>query len=238
MNVQERRRKDAAWKDTRGTATPARGLHDTTTPARKGQPASFILHPSSLISQPSFVTSAAAGLCWTGVLSLLLRGNLHLEVDLLAPQRLLFYTLTLAAGLLTFVPIQHAQGLPRLALEGVVSTFVLIYTLAFVPPPTKWLFSLPEIPVYVLFIAALFWCTTAIFLPFIYAAGQRIFHQRARRMDVRRARRQAYEVGIFVSCIAVLAALQVLTWVSLLLLLLILFTAELLFLSRIEVQTR
>jgi hypothetical protein len=89
-----------------------------------------------------------------------------------------------------------------------------------------------------LFIGALFWSTTTIVLPFVYAAGQRIFRQRARQMDVHRAWRQACEVGMLLACTAVLAALHVLTWVSLLLLVLILVTTELLFLSRIQVQHR
>jgi hypothetical protein len=196
----------------------------------------FSAHESTQGQRWSFVTALSAVLCWSGTLSLLLLGNLHTEPDPLAPQRLLFYTLTLAAGLLTFVPIQYALSLPRLALEGVISTAVLLYTLAFVPPPTGWLLALPDLPVYALFIAALFWSTSAIVLPFVYAAGKRILRQRARRLDVRRARRQAYEVGALVACIALLAALQVLTWISLLLLVLILVMAEMLFLSRVEVQ--
>jgi hypothetical protein len=43
-------------------------------------------------------------------------------------------------------------------------------------------------------------------------------------------------VGALTASIATLAALDVLTWVSLLLLLLIIVTAELLLLSRIDVQ--
>jgi uncharacterized membrane protein len=99
---------------------------------------------------------------------------------------------------------------------------------------------LPEVPVYALFVLALVWSTAAVSLPFIYAAGQQFFKQRARRLDVRRARRQAYELGMLVGAVAVLAALQVLTWVSLLLLVFILALAELLFLarSRVDVQQR
>jgi hypothetical protein len=184
----------------------------------------------------SFVTALSAGLCWTGTLSLLLLGDLHRETDPLAPQRLLFYTLVLASCLLTFVPVQYALNLPRLALEGVMATFVLIYTLAFVPPPTGSLLFLPDLPVYVLFIAALFWSSSAVALPFVYAAGQRIFKQRARRLDVGRAWRQSYEVGMLFAWVLILAALQVLTWVSLLLLVLIIGTAEVLFLSRVRVR--
>ncbi len=186
--------------------------------------------------QFSIPLAVAAGLCWAAALALLLLADLHAEAGPLAPQRLLFYTLVLAAGLLTFVPIQRAMGLPRLALEGVGGTALLCYTLAFVPAPTDWLLSLPDLPVYLLFFVALFWSVAAIVLPFIYAIGQRIFQQRARRLDLRRARRQAYGVAAFVSFAAALAGLRVLTWVSLLLLALILITAELLFLSRVKAE--
>lgn len=188
----------------------------------------------------AFVTAMAAAMCWTGVLSLLLLANLQTETDPLAPQRLLFYTLVLAATLLTFVPAQYSMKLPHLGFEGVTSVSLLLYLLAFVSAPTASMLYLPEVPVYALFVLALAWSIAAVSLPFIYAAGQQLFKQRARRLDVRRARRQAYELGVLVGAVAVLAALQVLTWVSLLLLVLILALAELLFLarSRVDVQQR
>lgn len=184
----------------------------------------------------SLLLALAAGLCWTGALSLLLLANLRAELHPLAAQRVLFYVLVFAAGLLTFVPVQWHMDLPSLALEGVGGTTLLLYTLAFVPPPTGSLLALPDIPVYLLFIAALFWSTSAVALPFIYALGHRVFQQRARQLDVRRAHRQAHEVGLLFACAAVLAGLRVLTWVSLLLLALILVTAELLFLSRVNAE--
>jgi hypothetical protein len=186
----------------------------------------------------SFVLALAAGLCWTGALALLFLAGLHRETDPLAPQRLLFYALVLGATLLTFVPLQVGLRLPRLAFDGVVSLSLLLYTIAFVPPPTGWLLSLPDVPVYVLFLGLLFWSTATVVLPFTYAMGQRLFQQRARRSDTHRARRQAYEIGALVACIAGLAALNVLNWVSLLLLVLIVTMAELLLLSRIQVAVQ
>jgi hypothetical protein len=175
-----------------------------------------------------------AGLCWSGALTLLFLADLRAEVSPLAAQRLLFYTLVLAAGFLTFVPVQRHMRLPRLVLEGVGGTALLLYTLAFVPPPNDWLLSPPDLPVYVLFILALFWSSAALIRPFLYALGQRIFHQRARQMDVRRSRRQSYEIGLFCACMTILGGLRVLTWVSILLVALILITAEIFFLSRVE----
>ncbi len=182
------------------------------------------------------VAALAAGLCWAGALALLLLANLHAEADLLAPQRLLFYILVIGAGLLMFIPVEKTLRLPGLTVEGVGGTFVLLYTLAFVPPPTDWLLALPDMPIYMLFFAALFWTTSALLLPFVYALGQRFFRHRARRMDVRRARRQAYEIGALTTSIAMMASLGVLTWVSVLLVVLILVIAELMFLSLVKVN--
>src|SRR5215207_8824589 len=67
----------------------------------------------------------------------------------------------LLAGLLTFVPFQRQLGLPGLALEGIAGSFLLLYTLAFVPPPTAWLLALPDTTVYVLLALGLFWSISA-----------------------------------------------------------------------------
>lgn len=200
------------------------------------KPAEHLPEQAPTSERWSFAIVALAGVSWTGALLMLFLANLTAETNPLAPQRLLFYALVLLAATLTFVPVQYSMRLPRLGLVGVSSVAVLLYTLAFVPPPTGWLLSLPDLPVYVLFIAALFWGTAALVLPFVYAAGQRIFRHRAQQHDVRRAWRQAYEIGLLVACTAALAALHVLNWLSFLLLLLILTIVELLLLARIEVR--
>lgn len=178
----------------------------------------------------------AAALCWTGALTLLLLADLRADTHPLALQRLIYYVLVLGGGLLTFVPIQQRMELPGLAFEGVIGSALLLYALAFVPPPTGWLFALPDLPVYLLLILSVFWTVAALALPFVYAIGQRMFRQRLRRLDIRRARRQAHLIGLFAACILLLASLRVLTWVSLLLLTLILVIAELLFLSRVPAE--
>src|SRR6478672_9899051 len=94
--------------------------------------------------------------------AMLLSANLEATHELLAPARVIFYALVVVAGLLTFVPFQRRLGLPGLALEGVAGSFLLLYTLAFVPPPTARLFVLPETPVYLIFAAAVFWGVSAI----------------------------------------------------------------------------
>lgn len=151
--------------------------------------------------------------------------------DILAPQRLLFYILVLSASLLTFAPIQQRMHLPQLTLMGTGGATLFFYTLAFVPPPTGWLLSLPDLPVYGLLIVSVFWSSVAIAFPFIYAVRQHLVKQRTQRLDIRQARRQAYEAGFLIAGVVMLSGLRVLTWISVLLLMLILITTELLFLS-------
>jgi len=186
--------------------------------------------------RPLLLLAVAAGFCWASAVALLLFGGLESERAVLAAPRVIFYVLVLAAGLLTFVPTQRQLRLPGLTLEGIAGTFLLLYTLAFLPPPTGWLLDLPDLPVYLIFAAATFWTSSAIGLPLIYALGTRIFRQRARQYDLRRARRQSHEIGALVALCVGLAGLRVLTMVGVALLVLILFVAELLFLSFVETQ--
>ena len=164
----------------------------------------------------------------------LLLGNLGDEPGPLSPLRVLFYVAVLLAGALTFLPIERRLELPGLTLEGVGGTALLCYALAFVPPPSGWLFSLPDLPVYLLLLLALFWSVSALAMPLVYVLGRALFRERARQLDLRRVRRQAHELGALVTIVGALAALRVLTWVSLLLLVLIVAIGELLFLARVD----
>lgn len=193
--------------------------------------------PPSGARRPALLLAVAAGLCWACALAMLLSAGLSASQALLAPARMIFYALVLVAGLLTFVPFQRRLGLPGLALEGVGGSFLLLYTLAFVPPPTAWLLALPDLPVYVLLALSLLWSVSATAMPAIYALGRRAFRQRARQYDLRRARRQSHEVGMLAALCVGLAGLRVLTPVPVLLLALILGVAELLFLSFVETET-
>jgi len=192
---------------------------------------------SSSTRRPALLLAVAAGLCWAGALALLLSANLDATHALFAPARVIFYALVLVAGLLTFVPFQRRLGLPGLALEGIAGTFLLLYVLAFVPPPTAWLLALPDTSVYVLLALGLFWSIAAITMPAIHALGRRAFRARARQYDLRRARRQAHELGLLAALCVGLAGLRVLTAVPVLLLALILGVAELLFLSFVDTET-
>jgi hypothetical protein len=198
-------------------------IHTETTPAASGR-------------RPALLLAGAAGLCWAGALALLALGAVGPAQAALATPRLVFYTMTLVAGLLTFVPLERQLRLPGLALEGVGGTFLLLYTLAFVPPPTGWLLSPPDVPVYAVLAAAVFWSVSALATGPMFAAGARLFRQRARQYDRRRARRQAHEIGALAALSVGLAGLRVLTPVGVALLALILVVAELLFLSFVEAE--
>ncbi|MEI7770449.1 MAG: hypothetical protein WCI67_10695 [Chloroflexales bacterium] len=185
----------------------------------------------------NILAATAAGLCWAATLALLLFGGLHAGEPPLAPQRLIYYALALGAALLTFAPIESGLGMPGLAVEGTLGAALLLYALAFVPPPTDWLLSPPDMPVYALLIGALFLCGAAGSRPFLYTVGRRLFRERVQARDLRRVRRQSYEVGLLIAALAALAGLRVLTWVSVLLLALALTIAELLFLARFQAKT-
>ncbi|HEX5692354.1 MAG TPA: hypothetical protein VFX76_20200 [Roseiflexaceae bacterium] len=220
-----------------GEITLANPPDQRATPAPRRASAQLEYADASLEGRrPALLLAAAAGLCWACAIALLLSGGLDAETDPLAAQRVIFYVLVLAAGLLTFVPIQQRLRLPGLALEGVAGTALLFYTLAFVPPPTGWLLALPDTPVYIVFIAAVFWSSAAIALPPMYALGRWTFRQRARQYDLRRARRQAHEVGVLLAAIVALAGLRLLTPFGVALIVLILVVAEMLFLSFVETE--
>ena len=192
---------------------------------------------SSPARRPTLLLAVAAGLCWASAFAMLLSANLEATHALLAPARVIFYALVLLAGLLTFVPFQRWLGLPGLALEGVAGSLLLLYTLAFVPPPTAWLLALPDTAVYVLLALGLFWSISAAAMPAIHTLGRRAFRERARQYDLRRARRQAHELGLLAALCVGLAGLRVLTPLPVVLLALILGVAELLFLSFVEAKT-
>lgn len=185
----------------------------------------------------SLLWAALAGLCWAAALALLLFGGLSANDTPLAPQRLLFYGLGLAAPLLTFIPVERAMGLVGLTVEGTVGVALLLFCLAFVPAPSDWLLTPSDLPIYGLLIMALFLCGAAVTRPFIHGATARLFQARARAYDGRRVRRQSYEVGLLIAAVAALAGLRVLTWVSLLLLAGALLIGELLFLSQVKAES-
>lgn len=183
-----------------------------------------------------YILALAAVLFWLGALALLVLGNLEGETSPLAPQRVLYYLLLVAAGLLTFAPLEVRMHLRGITLEGTAGFFLLLYTLAFVPPPTDWLLHLPDLPVYALFLLAFFWSISALVLPFVFALGRVLFKQRKRQNDVPRAWRQAHEIGFLLTALVALVALRAISLINVLLLVFIVLIAEILFLARLDLR--
>lgn len=182
----------------------------------------------------TLLVASLAGLCWAGALAMLLWGVVDRRQPYDAPERMVYYMVVVSAALLTFVPVERQFHLTGLTVEGLLGVGLLLYTLAFVPPPVEWLLSPPDAPVYAVMALAVFWFFASIAMPLLYALGQRMFHQRARRYDRRRARRQAYEIGLLAALTVILASLRALTPVAVALIALIIGVAELLFLSFVE----
>jgi hypothetical protein len=178
--------------------------------------------------RPTLLLITLALVCWVALLALLLFGGMD-TVAPLDPQRLLFYGLALVAPILTLVPIERATGLLGLTVEGSVGLALLLAMLAIVPAPRAGLLALSELPIYGLMLLALFLSVSALVRPLIYQANLRFWPVRALPTNSRRVRRQSYAVGLLPVAIATLAALRVFTWISLLLVLVILVIIELLF---------
>jgi hypothetical protein len=180
-------------------------------------------------------TPAVAGLAmvaWLVALGLLFTGDSSLANRVDSPRATLAVAWALAAAL-TFLPIQIRLGLPGLAWQGLLGWTMLGYVLAYVPPPTGWLLDLPDLPVYLLLFVALFFATAAASLPLTFLAGRHLYQRRMHRLDLRRARRQAYEIGVLVVTLAVLAGLRVLSFMTGALLIAIVVLVETLLLSQV-----
>lgn len=184
------------------------------------------------------MVAGMAGVAWAIAIGMLLLSQIDQIRDPLAPLRVLFYLVALAAGVLTFLPLELRLRIPGLAFEGTIGGFLLLYTLAFVPAPTGSLLSPPDAPIYLLFAAALFWFVSAAALPAAAAIGQRLFRERARQYDLRRASRQAREVAAACAICVILAGLRVLTLPGALLVVLIVVVAELVVLSFMKTADR
>lgn len=148
--------------------------------------------------------------------------------------RLLVPGMWALAAALTFVPVQVRLGLPGIAWQSVLGFGLLGYLLAFVPAPTGWLLDLPDLPVYLLLFFAVFYAVTAAFVPLTYLIGQRFYKLRIHRLDVGRARRQAYEIGLLIVVTLGMAGLRVLTPMTFGLLVLVVVLTEALLLSQVQ----
>lgn len=170
-------------------------------------------------------------LAWIAALALLLSEPGRLVGA--APRVLVPGSWALAAAL-TFIPVQVRLGLPGVGWQAMLGFGLLGYLLAFVPAPTGWLLDLPDLPVYLLLFFAVFYAVTATIVPLSYLIGQRFYKLRIHRLDVGRARRQGYEVGLLIVVTLGMAGLRVLTPMTFGLLVLVVVLTEALLLSQVQ----
>lgn len=196
----------------------------------KGEATDAAAHPKGMVP---WIIVLSAVISWIGSLALLLLFDLRFAtVGVFDVRRLFLIALVVIACVLTFGPVQLHMELPGMTVQGAAGIALFFYSIAFVPPPTGWIGSLPDMPVYFLLMLAVFWSIAAISVPFVYAVRQRLLQQRAARLDVRHAWRQAYEIGFLAVWVIVLAGLHVLTWISFSLVVLIVITFDLIFWPR------
>jgi len=129
-----------------------------------------------------------AGLCWALVISVILRVDLISEPNLLSPWHLLFYILTLGAGILTFWPLETWLELPGLTIEGTLGAGMLLVTLAMVPAPDGTLLDQSAAPAYLVMLIAVLLSVAAIVRPVIAVLSRRWLALRAWALDNRRVR--------------------------------------------------
>ena len=178
------------------------------------------------------VAAGVAALAWIVALSMLLGGQAPFAAQVSSP-RLTLAVVWGVAALLTFAPLEFRLGLPGLTWHGVIGWTLLGYIVAYVPPPTGWLLDLPDLPVYLLFALALFYAVAAVALPLTYLLGHRVYTRRLQKLDLRRSRRQAYEVGLLAVALIMLAALRVLMPLTGLLLVAVFVLVETLLMSQV-----
>jgi hypothetical protein len=136
------------------------------------------------------------------------------------------------ASALTFIPLQRRLEAPGLGWQGIFGWTLFGYVLAFIPAPGGSLLDLPELPSYLLLLLAVFYAVATAIVPLTWLPARRriddSYHQ------VRRARRQAYEVAALAVVTMGMAALRVLTPWGFGLLLLATILGEALLVSQIQ----
>lgn len=220
---------------TRVRSQPIPGSEPKVAPKRVREPVPLDWEPEPMrgpwAAKP-FVIGLAV-LAWLVAISLLVAAPERLVVAGIGPRVLVPLSWGLAAAL-TFVPIQLRMALPGIGWQSIVGWALLGYLLAFVPAPTGWLLDLPDLPVYLLLFFAMFYTVTAAMVPLTYLLGQRFYKLRIHRLDVGRARRQAYEIGLLIVVALVMAGLRVLSPITFGLLALVMLLTEALLLSQVQ----
>lgn len=209
-------------------------------PLPQAQPARRVREPVPITWEPEPMTGpwrarpfvvAAAIVLWLAALALLISGAATVAG---ISARMLVPLVWGSAAALTFVPLQFRLGLPGIGWQGVLGWSLLGYLLAFVPAPRCWLLDLPDLPVYLLLLFAIFYAISAAVVPITYLVGQRFYKLRIHRLDVGRARRQGYEVGLLIVVTLAMAGLRALTPITFGLLALVVILTEALLLSQVQ----
>ncbi|WP_298820775.1 hypothetical protein [Chloroflexus sp.] len=178
-----------------------------------------------------------AGLSWALVIAMVIGLDLARGPNLLSPLHLIFHGMALVTGIITFFPLEKRLDLPGLTVEGALGSWLLLVTIAIIPAPTGTLLDPPDMPVYALMIFAVFLLVSAIVRPVIAALSRRWLALKAWARDNRRARREAYEIGLFAAMTLALAALRALDPIKLIALALMLVLVEIIFLSLVGVES-
>jgi hypothetical protein len=219
--------------DARPSRVRSQPLSSSAAPKRPREPVLLDWEPEPQTgpwrAKPLVVGLAVVG--WIAALALLVADPARIAG--LTPRLLLPGMWALAAAL-TFVPVQVRLGLPGVGWQGVLGFGLLGYLLAFVPAPSGWLLDLPDLPVYLLLFFAVFYAVAAGVAPLTYLIGQRFYKLRIHRLDVGRARRQAYEIGLLIVVTLGMAGLRVLTPMTFGLLALVVVLTEALLLSQVQ----
>ncbi|HEY0737713.1 MAG TPA: hypothetical protein VGD69_22535 [Herpetosiphonaceae bacterium] len=228
-----KRRLEQQQVDERKTRVRSQPINPPT-PKRVREPVVLDWEPEPMSgpwrAKPLVVGLAILG--WVAAIALLMTAPDRTQATGLS--QLLVPLIWAAAAATTFVPIQLRLALPGIGWQSMVGFGLLGYILAFVPAPSGWLLDLPDLPVYLLLFLAIFYAVSAAIVPLIYLLGQRYYKLRIHRLDVGRARRQAYEIGLLIVVSLVMAGLRVLSPVTFGLLALVIVLTEALLLSQVQ----
>jgi hypothetical protein len=171
------------------------------------------------------------GFAWLGLGAIVFNGVWPVDDR---PKQIVLVGVSVIVGMLTYVPMEYYFRARGLAMRGVLGLFLIVQIILYVPTPTNSLLWVPDVPVYLLVSMALYWVLSTMCVPLTYIIGQMVFRQRARRYDVRRAWRQASEIGLTVVGLFGLFGLRALTPLLIIPWILMIVIAEVLFLSFIE----
>jgi hypothetical protein len=201
------------------------------TPPRNTPPPVTVVTQEGVSRTQILIWFVLVGFAWLGLGAIVFNG-VWLVND--RAKQLFLAGVSVIVGMLTYVPMEYYFRARGLAMRGVLGLFLAVQIILYVPTPTNSLLWLPDVPVYLLVSMAIYWVLSTLCVPVTYVIGQLAFRQRARRYDVRRAWRQASEIGLMVVGLFGLFGLHAFTPLLIIPWILMIVIAEVLFLSFIE----